>query len=79
MIASGPPWVVAKEEVDVMRTPVSDAEVKVLTVELVRSLRVVRMSTLIRYLEHLLGEKKRGAWSTCSAAVRAPRASLGSM
>lgn len=47
-----------------MRTPVSDAEVKVLTVELVRSLRVVRMSTLIRYLEHLLGEKKRGAWST---------------
>lgn len=47
-----------------MRTPVSDAEVKVLTVELVRSLRVVRMSTLVRYLEHLLGEKKRGAWST---------------
>lgn len=47
-----------------MRSPVSDAEVKVLTVELVRSLRVMRMSTLIRYLEHLLGEKSRGTWST---------------
>lgn len=46
-----------------MRSPVSDAEVKVLTVELVRSLRVMRMSTLIRYLEHLLGEKARGTWS----------------
>lgn len=46
-----------------MHSPVSDAEVKVLTVELVRSLRVIRMSTLIRYLEHLLGEKKPRTWS----------------
>lgn len=46
-----------------MGQPVSNAEVKVLTVELVRSLRVVRMSTLIRYLEHLLGEKSRATWS----------------
>lgn len=47
-----------------MRSPVSDAEVKVLAVEMVRSLRVMRMSTLIRYLEHLLGEKSRRTWST---------------
>lgn len=46
-----------------MRDPVSDTDVKVLTVELVRSVRVMRISTLIRYLEHLLGEKKPGTWS----------------
>lgn len=46
-----------------MSTPLSSAEVKVLAVELVRSLRVVRKSTLVRFLEHHLGEKTPSAWS----------------
>lgn len=44
--------------------PLSDAEARVLALELVRSLRVIRISTLIRYLEHLLGEKSRGTWGS---------------
>lgn len=46
-----------------MQEPLTDAEVKVFATELVRSLRVMRMSTLIRFLESRLGEKSRGAWS----------------